>query len=105
MCSDVIWLQQCQNYGKKELETMFRLFCNNVNQQMLNYRKTTYSFLAPSLKSYKFTLYLKSIAGNIMKCEILLRKVGFNVIQELKDFDRKPNWTEAMMLSNKYSII
>ena len=29
---------------------------------------------------------------------------AFNVMQELKDFDREPNWTEAMVLSNKYSM-
>ena len=31
-------LQQCQNYGKKELETVFRLFWNNINQQMMDYQ-------------------------------------------------------------------
>jgi hypothetical protein len=29
---------------------------------------------------------------------------AFNVMQELKDFDQEPNWTDAMMLSNKYSM-
>ena len=29
---------------------------------------------------------------------------AFNVMQELKDCDREPNWTEAMVLSNKYNM-
>jgi len=29
---------------------------------------------------------------------------AFNVMQELKDFDQEPNWTDAMVLSDKYSM-
>ena len=29
---------------------------------------------------------------------------AFNVMQELKYFYQEPNWTDAMLLSNKYSI-
>jgi cell division protein ZapA (FtsZ GTPase activity inhibitor) len=29
---------------------------------------------------------------------------AFNVMQELKSLDQEPNWTEAMTLSNKYSM-
>jgi hypothetical protein len=28
----------------------------------------------------------------------------FKVMQELKDFDQEPNWTDAMVLSNKYNM-
>lgn len=29
---------------------------------------------------------------------------AFKVMQELKDFDREPNWTEVKVISNKYSM-
>jgi hypothetical protein len=29
---------------------------------------------------------------------------AFNVMQELKDFDREPNWTEVRVISNKYNM-
>jgi hypothetical protein len=47
------------------------------------------------------------IMGKRRPVNHISRKVfteAFNVMQELKDFDREPNWTEAMMLSNKYSM-
>ncbi len=29
---------------------------------------------------------------------------AFNIMQELKDLDREPNWTEVRAISNKYGI-
>lgn len=47
------------------------------------------------------------IIGNRRTVNCVSRKAiinSFIVMQELKNLDREPNWTEATVISNKYNV-
>ncbi|MGB9132499.1 MAG: hypothetical protein WCB90_07825, partial [Methanosarcina sp.] len=54
MCSHSRLTQQRQKYGKEIAEAGFRLFWNNINQQMMDYQGIYFGIKAPGLNSRRF---------------------------------------------------